>query len=369
MHMNIFKLFFYTVLTSTLFCVNLVHGEIKNMPNKCKSNTIEELYSMIYAPLTPFEPPAAIIDDDGNITASEDELFSLKRRHFYDQLKGQEPISLDLQTYATLTKELPGGLENFEPVLKILLSDCQPISLFRGVPVSATTADFSTIPKTAEIGLRTEIEAIVNYAKSSMEPNPIKFKEILKILKNDLAITPEIVNAILPEPIADRYFPDGIIPTANLSEAAILAFVALGGTVTDPPSRLFFIKPRSYSGVIEDYSSLIIQEDGTIEAAAALNTNLVAQMMNRMGISAQVIVITEVETRMAGTCKIDDAGRWHQIIGGRKSRNCPFFSLTRQMLQSGTYKKTKDYIEQNIVFKQLEAILSMSSNKGPEVES
>ena len=131
--MNIFKLFFYTVLTSTLFCVNLVNAEIKSMPNKCKSNTIEELYSMIYAPLTPFEPPAEIIDDDGNITTSEDELFSLKRRHFYDQLKGQEPISLDLQTYATLTKELPGGLVDFEPVLKILLSDCQPISLFRGV--------------------------------------------------------------------------------------------------------------------------------------------------------------------------------------------------------------------------------------------
>ena len=356
-------------LTVTLSLVSFVYGEVSIRSNKCNSNTIEDLYSLIYAPLVPFDPPASIIDDDGNVTASEDELFSLRRRHFYDQLKGQNPVSIDLQTYATLTKELPGGLEDFEPVLKILLPDCQPVSLFRGVPVSATSADFETILKTAEIGLRSEIAAIVDYARSSIEPNPIRFETILEILKNDLAITPEIVKAILPEPIAQRYFPDGIIPTANLSEAAILAFVALGGTVIEPPSKIFFIKPRSYSGVIEDYSSLIIQETGKIEAAAALNTGLVAQMMNRMGVSAQILVITEVDTTMAGTCKIDDAGRWHQIIGGRKSRNCPFFSLTRQMLQSGTYKKTKDYIEQNIVFKQLEAILSIATNKGPKVDS
>jgi len=368
--MHKLKLFDLTiVLTFTLSLVSFVYGEAVTRSNKCNSNTIEDLYSLIYAPLVPFEPPAAILDDDGNITASEDELFSLRRRHFYDQLKGQDPVSIDLQTYATLTKELPGGLEDFEPILKILLPDCQPVSLFRGVPVSATSADFATILKTTEIGIRSEIDAIVNFARSSIEPNPINFDEILAILKNDLAITPEIINAILPDPIAQRYFPDGIIPTANLSEAAILAFVALGGIVTEPPTKIFFIKPRSYSGVIEDYSSLIIQETGEIQAAAALNTSLVAQMMNRMGVSAQVLVITEVATKEAGTCKIDDAGRWHQIIGGRKSRNCPFFSLTRQMLQSGTYKKTKDYIEQNIVFKQLEAILSIAFNKGLEIES
>ena len=368
--MRLLKLFDLSIIVAiTLSMVGFIYGETTISKKKCNANTIEELYALIYAPLEPFEPPAAVIDDDGNVTASEDELFSLRRRHFYDQLKGQDQISIDLQTYSTLTKELPGALENFEPVLKVLLPDCQPISLFRGVPISATMADFETILKITEIGLRSEIEAFVNFARSSIQPNPIKFEKILDILKNDLAITPEIVNAILPEPIAQRYFPDGIIPTANLSEAAILAFVALGGKVIEPPEKIFFVKPRSYSGVIEDYSSLIIQETGEIAVAAALNTGLVAQMLNRMGVSAKILVITEVQTNLAGTCKIDDAGRWHQIIGGRKSRNCPFFSLTRQMLQSGTYRKTKDYVEQNIVFKQLEAILSMATNKAPKVES
>ena len=239
-------------------------SQTDNLVNNCNSNSIDELYSLIYSPLEPFEPPASAIDDDGNITASEDELFSLRRRHFYDQLKGQKTLSINLQTYATINRQLPGVLEDFEPVIKILLPDCQPVSLFRGVPVSNTKADFNTILKTIEIGLKSEIEAIVNYARSYVEPNPIKFEEILGILKNDLAITPEIINAILPEPIADRYFPDGNIPTGNLSEAAILAFVSLGGTVINPPNQIFFIKPRSYSGVIEDYSSLIIQEDGTM---------------------------------------------------------------------------------------------------------
>ena len=36
------------------------------------------------------------------------------------------------------------------------------------------------------------------------------------------------------------------------------------------------------------------------------------------------------------------------------------------MLQNGTYKKTKDYIEQNIVFRQLEAVLSIAKNGNKE---
>ena len=76
-----------------------------NSEIKCNSNSIDELYSLIYSPLEPFEPPATAVDDDGNITASEDELFSLRRRHFYDQLKGEDTVSINLQTYATINKE------------------------------------------------------------------------------------------------------------------------------------------------------------------------------------------------------------------------------------------------------------------------
>ena len=88
-----------------------------------------------------------------------------------------------------------------------------------------------------------------------------------------------------------------------------------------------------------------------------------------MGVNAQILVITEVETEVAGNCTIDDSGRWHQIIGGRKTRNCPFFSLASQMLLNGTYKNTKDYIEQNLAFKKLEAILSIAKNTNKEANS
>jgi len=60
-------------------------SQTNDLVNNCNSNSIDELYSLIYSPLEPFEPPASAIDDDGNITASEDELFSLRRRHFYNK--------------------------------------------------------------------------------------------------------------------------------------------------------------------------------------------------------------------------------------------------------------------------------------------
>ena len=56
-------------------------SQTDDLVNNCNSNSIDELYSLIYSPLE-VEPPASAIDDDGNITASEDELFSLRRRHF-----------------------------------------------------------------------------------------------------------------------------------------------------------------------------------------------------------------------------------------------------------------------------------------------
>ena len=34
-------------------------------------------------------------------------------------------------------------------------------------------------------------------------------------------------------------------------------------------------------------------------------------MLNRMGVKAQILIITEVETDVAGNCTLDDAGRWH----------------------------------------------------------
>ena len=178
----IYKILFFSFLF--LFSFNSFAQTVFSADN-CNSNSIDELYSLIYSQLEPFDPPASVLDDDGNITASEDELFSLRRRHFYDQLKGEEGLSINLHTYAIINKELPGILEDFEPVIKILLPDCQPISLFRGVPVSNTKADFKTILETAEIGLKSDIEPIVNYARTSIEPKPIKFKEILEILKND----------------------------------------------------------------------------------------------------------------------------------------------------------------------------------------
>lgn len=348
-----------------ILCIFLTFQNTFADAKDCTVDNVDKLYSIIYAPLVPFTPPAEATDDDGNVTLSEDELFTLKRRHFYDQIKGQETIKIDLQTYSTLTKELPGILENFETNLKVLLPDCQPITLFRGVPLGKVRADFETIIETTEIGLNAGLDPITEFARTSMQPNNMSFSQLINLLQNDLSVTTEVITSLLPPAVTDRYFPDGAIPTGNLSEAAVVTYVSLGGLLADPPARIFFLVPRSYAGITENYSSIIIEESGRITNTVALNTNLVAQMLNRLNIQASIITISEIITEKNGTCKIDNAGRWQQLIGGRKARNCPFFTLTQQMLYNKTYRQTTDYAEQNMVYKSLDAILSAAAIKAP----
>ena len=189
-------------------------------------------------------------------------------------------------------------------------------------------------------------------------------KVLIDLLQNDLSITAEVIKSLLPETVTERYFPDGAIPTGNLSEAAVVTYVSLGGAIAEPPSRIFFLVPRSYAGITENYSSIIIEETGKITNTVALNTNLVAQMLNRLHIEASILTISEIKTQKNGTCKIDNAGRWQQLIGGRKARNCPFFTLAQQMLNNKSYRDTSDYAEQNMVYKSLDAILSAASLSG-----
>ena len=167
----------------------------------------------------------------------------------------------------------------------------------------------------------------------------------------------------MPKPIIDRYFPGGAIPVSNLSEASLLTFTALGGIINDDiansnvPDRLFLIVPKSYSGISENYSSIIFTSHGQMIKTAALNVDLTAQILVRLGIQVDVLTLKEVVTESEGTCGIDPAGRWFQLIQGRKIRTCPFFTMTEQMFASGSYRNTQDFIDQNTVFSAIDSIL------------
>ena len=324
----------------------------------CKSDDISKLYEMIYAPLVPFQAP---VDDEGNIAVSPEELYVLRSQHFFDQLKNNDTITIPLETYAVLSREVPDALVDFETKLRLLLPDCQEIAMYRGSPIGELNTSFQNIIKIAKIGIKSDLEQIVEFASESLNPLPMEFNQVMKILNNDLSLDPEIISSIMPKQMIDRYFPGAVVPIANLSEAALLTFVSRGGTIEKGPKRIFLIVPKSYSGVSENYSAIIISDNGLISKTAALNVDLTAQIMSRLGIQVDILTLKKIITTNDGACEIDVAGRWFQLIGGRKVRNCPFFSMTINMLNSGTYKNTDDFIEQNTVYREVDKILKSKS--------
>ena len=326
----------------------------KNKNETCAEDNIALLYQLIYGNYLPFEPP---VDDEGNVTLSEEQLFVMKSKHFFNQIKSKDPVKISLATYASLSGEVPDALSDFETKIKILLPDCQMISLYRGSPIERLNAEFSVIQEITKIALDAELDNFVSFAANKLKPNDLTFKEIVKILENDYAYDPKVIGNLMPKPMTDRYFPGRNIPVANLAEATILTFISRGGKITDYPEEVFFITPRSFSGVSENFSAIMISDTGQVKTFAALNTDLIVQLFTRYGIKTEVLSLKEVFTDKKGSCNLDPAGRWFQLIGGRKIRNCPFFSLSLEMLKERSYLNIIDYIEQSTNFNKLDLII------------
>ena len=326
----------------------------------CNHDDISKLYDMIYAPLVPFQPP---LDDEGNVSAPEEQIFMKRSQHYFDQLKDMQELRIPLETYAVLTREVPQALLDFETKLRIVLPDCQEISMYNGAPIGKINSRFDTIIKIASIGIDSDLQQIVQFAAKSIHPDPMTFGKIMKVLSNDLSLKPDVIYSLMPEQIKNRYFPGGSIPVANLSEASLLTFAALGGIIhddlskADVPERLFLVVPKSYAGISENYSSIIFTSYGNMMKVAALNVDLTAQVLVRLGIQVDVVTIKEVITESEGTCGIDAAGRWFQLIQGRKIRTCPFFTMTEQMFETESYVETQDFIDQNTVFRAIDKIM------------
>jgi len=347
-----------TLVTSMWFTVSSTNAY------ECKYDEISKLYEMIYAPLIPFQPP---LNDEGTVAGSPEEIFMKRSQHYFDQLKDMKELRIPLKTYAVLTREIPEALLDFETKLRIVLPDCQEISMYNGAPIGEISTDYVNMLLIASIGLDSKLEQIIEFASKSISPNPMRFGAIMKMLSNDLSLNPEVISTLMPKQIRDRYFPGGNIPISNLSEASLLTFTALGGkiyndlAIADVPDRLFLIVPKSYSGISENYSSIILTSYGQMIKTAALNVDLTAQILVRLGIQVDVLTLKQVITQSEGTCGIDAAGRWFQLIQGRKIRTCPFFTMTEQMFKTGSYMETQDFVDQNTVFSSIDRILKKIS--------
>ena len=320
----------------------------------CPEDNISTLFDLIYGNYLPFEPP---LDEEGNISLSPEEIFVMKSKHFFNQIKKVEPVKISLATYASLSKEVPKALSDFETRIKIILPDCQIISLYRGAPIEKITTNFQTLQLISKTAIDAKLNSFTFFAANKISLTPLDFNKLQYMLKNDYSFDPEVLTNLMPKKMVDRYFPGKIIPISNLSEAALLTFIARGGQIDGAPKEVFFIKPKSFSGVSENFSAIMLDDDGNLETFAALNTDLIVQLFNRYGIKTEIISLKEVFTEDTGSCNLDPAGRWYQLIGGRKIRNCPFFSMTRKMLQNRSYLKTVDFVEQNTNFIRLDEII------------
>ena len=341
----------YAMFVIFLLPLNVFADAHKNI---CPEDDISTLFDLIYGNYLPFEPP---LDEEGNISLSPEELFVMKSKHFFNQIKKVEPVKISLATYASLSKEVPKALGDFETRIKIILPDCQIISLYRGAPIEKITTDFQTLQLISKTAIDAKLNSFTFFAANKITLTPLDFSKMQYMLKNDYSFDPEVLTNLMPKKMVDRYFPGRIIPISNLSEAALLTFISRGGQIENPPKEVFFIKPKSFSGVSENFSAIMLDDDGNLETFAALNTDLIVQLFNRYGIKTEIISLKEVFTDDTGSCSLDPAGRWYQLIGGRKIRNCPFFSMTRKMLQSRSYLKTVDFVEQNTNFIRLDEII------------
>ena len=84
---------------------------------------------------------------------------------------------------------------------------------------------------------------------------------------------------------------------------------------------------------------------------------MATEVLNRIGIPTEPILISEIITDSSGSCSLDEAGHWQQIIDGRKVRVCPFNSLVEIMLKEKNYLNTIDFKPQIAQFSLVTKIL------------
>ena len=181
-----------TIFLSPLF----IFGDSHNKQNNCAEDNIATLYDLIYGNYLPFEPP---LDEEGNISMSPEELFVMKSKHFFNQIKNVEPVKISLATYASLSKEVPDALSDFETRIKIILPDCQIISLYRGSPIEKITTDFKTVQLISKMANDANLNSFTFFAANKISITPLDFSYIQNMLKNDYSFDPEVLTNLMPK--------------------------------------------------------------------------------------------------------------------------------------------------------------------------
>ena len=209
-----------------------------------------------------------------------------------------------------------------------------------------------------ELGLRTDNEAIIQFSTTQLTPQEIEFEKLIAILSNDLALDENVVNAMISESLRGQFLPQGgKINLNSMSEMALLGFSSMGGLVDSKVGQIYVFIPKSVNGINNMQETAVLTSDARLYNIAGFDHGIASKVLSRLGVRTTVVQISEIATEKFGNCKIDLAGKWMQVVRGKKVRSCPFMELVQVMLNEKSYIGTYDYKFQAVVFDEITKIL------------
>ena len=343
-------LFVCLAVVASLFSVSVSANDL----SECDETDSSLFFSLINAAVDPYLPAR---DRNGNTLLSVDDVFIQKSQHYFVIYKDYEPVSISMERFAAMTELNTAALENFESKITVLGPACQKINIYRNRLVGSYPATFDDILEIVSLGYRSGNDAIIQFASRQLKPVAMGFDKMIDILGNDLALDENIVNKMLSDDLRRQFAPGANIPLKSLSEMALLAFSSMGGKVSSEVDKAFIFVPNSFRGIELEPETIMLTSNGKIHGLSGFDYGLAAKVLNRLGVRTFVVSLSEVYTKSSGSCNIDMARTWMQIIDGQKVRSCPFPELVRKMLLEQSFNEISDFKNKSVVFESISKAL------------
>jgi hypothetical protein len=318
--------------------------------SECEETAPDVFFALINASVDPYLPS---LDRNGNTLLSEDEVFVQKSQHYYLAYKNFEPVSISMDRFAAMTEGNIRALENFESKITVLGPGCSEVNIYRNRLVGSYEASFDEIMEIISLGIRSENDALIQFASRQLKPKELLFDEMMQILGNDLALDESVVSNMLSGDLRRQFIKGTKIPLGSISEMALLAFSSMGGKITTEVEKSFIFVPKSFRGLEDDLETIMLASNGQLYGMAGFDYNMAAKVLNRLGIKTYVVTLSEVYAGQSGNCVIDMAKTWMQVVEGQKVRSCPFPELVQKMLKERTFFEISDFKNKSIVFEQI----------------
>ena len=323
----------------------------------CTETNPDKFFGRINAAVQAYIPA---LDRNGVPLLSENDLFVQKSQHYFAEYRDYVPVSITMDRFAAVTENNQTALENFESKITVIGPNCSLINLYRSRLVGAFEASFAEIMELIALGIRTNNESIIEFASSQLTPKSLDFSEVITILENDLALNEDVIVRMMPDYLRAQFVRAEKVPLNSMSEMALLAFSAMGGVIDSEVREVYIFIPNKQGGLPSDQETILLTSEANIYGISGFDYQTAAAVLSRIGIRPSVVSRSEVKTNRGGHCEMDMAGKWMQVVEGKKLRMCPFPELVRQMLKDKAFYEIVDHKFQSVVFDAISQILEES---------